>query len=512
MPGCDFTRRDFLRWSGVAAASPFFAKRLLLNGVAATATRNDPVSPVNLELVTLTEDRAIITWYTGITGTDDGLGRMQPAPADGVVHWGTHPQRLHRTTWGRRSHTPYHSVELSDLEPGQTYYYEARSNGKPVPPTPFTLIAGNAVGTSAYGIGTTGPFSFTTPQPPPGRFLFSIALCNDLHMGETTAGLNGSIPGLTGIQQAPGLAPYPEVMLESLVEDANALGAEYLLAAGDISAEAVPLDLSRAGQLLRRFGRYRSEYFVTRGNHDRAHTGTSYAACRPGQWQGNDCFHDHFFPGAEPTYYSRDLSGLRVIGIDTYDKPGNGGDAGALSPDQLEWFREQLSEHRNRPTMVFGHHPLVVESSPFPIAASNTLDSAQATTILQDYSRMPGLFLHHAGHTHRNHRTISPIAPAVTLQEIAAGKEYPGGFSLLRLYTGGFALNFYKSSSDQARAWSERSRQEIFGLWPQFALGAGVADRNTMVHHDLSDLRRAHHHHWDRRHRNLSREPSPTAS
>ena len=31
------------------------------------------------------------------------------------------------------------------------------------------------------------------------------------------------------------------------------------------------------------------------------------------------------------------------------------------------------------------------------------------------------------------------------MQEIAAGKEYPGGFSLLRLHTGGFALNFYKT-------------------------------------------------------------------
>ena len=50
------------------------------------------MSPANLELVTLTEDRAIITWYTGYTGTDDGLGRMRPgARPDGEVHWGTHP-------------------------------------------------------------------------------------------------------------------------------------------------------------------------------------------------------------------------------------------------------------------------------------------------------------------------------------------------------------------------------------------------------------------------------------
>ena len=78
----------------------------------------------------------------------------------------------------------------------------------------------------------------------------------------------------------------------------------------------------------------------------------------------------------------------------------------------------------------------------------------------------------------------------MTLQEIAAVKEYPGGFSLLRLHSGGFALNFYKTRSRLSREWSERSRQEISGAWPQFAFGSSVADRNIMVKHDLSDLRR----------------------
>ena len=67
---------------------------------ASASTGKGDISPVNLELVTLTEDRAIITWYTGFTGTDDGLGRMQPAPADGEVHWGTHPDRLNRVAGG----------------------------------------------------------------------------------------------------------------------------------------------------------------------------------------------------------------------------------------------------------------------------------------------------------------------------------------------------------------------------------------------------------------------------
>jgi hypothetical protein len=66
--------------------------------------------------------------------------------------------------------TPYHHVELSDLESGQTYYYQARSAGKNAAPMQFTLVPGNAVGTSHHGFDTPGgPFSFTTPQPPPGR-------------------------------------------------------------------------------------------------------------------------------------------------------------------------------------------------------------------------------------------------------------------------------------------------------------------------------------------------------
>jgi Icc protein len=62
MPGCDFTRRDLLRWSAWAAtAAPLV---LAGSGHARATTRTagaDPVTPVDLELVTLTEDSAVIT-------------------------------------------------------------------------------------------------------------------------------------------------------------------------------------------------------------------------------------------------------------------------------------------------------------------------------------------------------------------------------------------------------------------------------------------------------------------
>ena len=70
----------------------------------------------------------------------------------------------------------------------------------------------------------------------------------------------------------------------------------------------------------------------------------------------------------------------------------------------------------------------------------------------------------------------------MTLQEVAAAKEYPGGFSLPRSHTGGYTRNFHKSRSEQARAWSERGRQEILGYRPQFAFGTTAGDRSTVVH------------------------------
>ena len=438
----------------------------------------DKIAAVHLELVTLAEDHAVITWHTGIPGTDDGTGHMLPAVTEGEVVYGTHPTRLNRIAAENRP-TAHHHVELTGLEPGQTYYYQARSRGVAATPTSLHLIRGNAVGTNRYGLGTRGgPYSFTTPQPPPGRHLLSIALCNDLHVGETTAGLVGGIPLMRGVSQAAGLAPYPEIMSRAVVEEARRRGADVLLAAGDISAGGGPQDLAEAKRILDGFGTHGRDYFVVRGNHDRSRRGET------------DAFHAGFLGGAGPSYFARDLGGLRIVGLDTYEKSGNGADAGGLGAEQLSWFRARLKEQRDQPTVVFGHHPLTVRDSLFPVTRGQQLARRQARAVLDAYADAPGVFLHHAGHTHRNKRTVLPQAPHVTLQEVSAVKDYPGGFCLLRIHSGGFALNHYKSSSAAAREWGERSRRVAAGLWPHHALGRSVADRNSVAAHDLSGVTR----------------------
>jgi hypothetical protein len=115
------------------------------------------------------------------------------------------------------------------------------------------------------------------------------------------------------------------------------------------------------------------------------------------------------------------------------------------------------------------------------------MDSQQAMQLEQLYAATPGVFLHHSGHTHRNKRTISTTAPGVVFQEVGAVKEYPGGFHLLRVFTGGYALNFYKFRDQRAQEWSERSRPEYLGLAPFYVFG-NASDRNSVVTRDLSGL------------------------
>ncbi|MEU6144481.1 metallophosphoesterase family protein [Streptomyces sp. NPDC047081] len=458
---------------------------LALRAASAAAHRTRPhsshVAVVNLELVTLTEDRAVITWFTGIPGTDDGLGHMLPALTDGEVVYGTHPGRLNRVA-GEHRPTAHHHVELTGLEPGQTYYYQARSRGVAATPTALHFARGNAAGTSLHGFGSRGgPYAFTTPQPPPGRHLLSIALCNDLHLGETTAGLVTGIPLFRGVSQRPGLAPYPEVMGLALVEEARRRGADLLLAAGDISAGGAPEDLAHARRILDGFGEHGQDYFVVRGNHDRP---------GPEHGESGDAFRRGFAGDGGPGYFGHDVGGLRILGLDTYEKRGNGADSGGLGEEQLSWFRRRLHENRDQPTVVFGHHPLTVRDSVFPVAAGQRLNRRQARSILKAYATAPGVFLHHAGHTHRNKRTILSRAPHVTLQEVSAVKEYPGGFTLLRIFSGGYALNFYKLRGAEPLEWGERSRRLAGGLWPHHALGRSVTDRNSVATHDFSGVTR----------------------
>ncbi|HWB65421.1 MAG TPA: metallophosphoesterase family protein [Mycobacteriales bacterium] len=493
---CRPSRRELLRWAAIVGSTALLPVIDTERAYAAAARSDLLAIPHNAEIVTLTPTSVIVTWYTGIPGfTGD---QLRPSPQDTQLRIGTNPLRL-RTVLHHTARTPYHYAEVHGLEPGRTYYYQALSNG--VPALPAVNATGNPLGVATTTLDglrdLAGVLAFTTPQPPPGRHLFTLALANDVHMGETVAGLIktvGPIQLPPGITQRDGEPPYAEVMCQAMVHDAMARGADKLLVAGDVTSEAQPDHLRQARTHLDRFGRYRTDYFLTRGNHDRPHAGADYASCRISAVDPTkrDCFKDFFDPH-DPTWFSTELFGMRLIGLDTYDKPGNGGDNGALSRQQFAWSQRELARDRDRPTLVFGHHPMtlasdIVNLEPFGF----DMNLKQAREIRAMYGKAPGVFFHHQGHTHRNYRSASSDAKQVVFQEVAATKEYPGGFSLLRVHEGGYAMNFYKTRAPLAREWSERTRGEYLGVGlSAFYMSGSIADRNYVVRRDLSGLHTA---------------------
>lgn len=435
----------------------------------------NPLCATDLEVVTVTDRSVILTWTTY---TPDAAGTLIPVPADTEVLLGpADSPRAPAPVFAEAEPTPYHYAEIDGLEPGRTYRFEARSHGvRAVPALTFTtLLPGTPEATG----------EFSTLVPPPGRRLHTLALANDVHYGEQVSGIIfDNFP--PGFRQAPGLPPYPEVMLTALLDDLRRpdRDAERLLLAGDLTNEATVTESRGVRARLDSWGTLGRDYLVTRGNHDRPHVGADYQTCRviPGT-EHHDCWADEFT--ARQELIEHQVGGLRILGLDTSELDGAGG---SIERAQFDRLTELLRADPDRPTLVFGHHPVTAESGLTNTAGPGfVLNSADSTELQALYGRAPGVFLQHSGHTHRNRRT-QPDAPiAVEFLEVAAVKEYPGGYSLLRLYEGGYMVNFYKTRTPDARRWSGTTRGQYFGLSPNYTFGS-TADRNHVVLRDFSGL------------------------
>lgn len=437
-----------------------------------TALRADSVWPQrdsmvvsDLEVVTVTDRSAILTWTTRARNRN---GRLLPVTADTEVRITHADSRVPaRTHYLDSRPTAYHYAEIEGLEPGRSYRFEAYSDGRRAVPA-RTLVTRRSGTPESTGV-------FTTATLPPGRLLRTIALANDVHYGEHVSGIViGGWP--TGLRSDT--EHYPEFMLDALLDDVRSpdRAADHLILAGDLT-DSGTLDQSRAVRArLDSWGVLGRDYFVCRGNHDQPH-----------RHHGET--HDHW--GA--VFHSRqrlveyDLGGLRVIGLDTARLTGSGGTIVAPQRDRL---REILSADPDRPTLIFGHHPVTSHAAVSnPGGPGFVLDPSNAAALHTLYRNAPGVFLHHSGHTHRNRLSRPNIGIAVEFLEVAAVKEYPGGYMLLRIYEGGYTANFYKTRSEAARRWSTRTRRQYLGLHPDHALGS-CTDRNHGALRDFSGLAR----------------------
>jgi Icc protein len=419
-----------------------------------------------LELITVTDTSAILTWQTD-------------QPADTQVQYGTRGNQLDRTSRGPTDLTRYHCCELTGLEPGTLYRYACRS------------------GEARESIGPLSPGQFTTLVPPPGKELFCFATMTDTHVGEERTArlvLPGGKSFSEGVSWPDPNLPAWKLVLNTCVRQVNKSGAAFTIVKGDVTHGITVDEFPAAKRLL---DRLRQRYYVVRGNHD-VLAPFLRTFRLPVPW------------------YSFDHEGFHFVILDT--EPFAVEDDPALDRE-LAWLANDLRDHRAQWTFVFVHRPVsprlnrsssgMVTNGLFDLGrdmlrkkygsnATRLLDVASGrrpivlpqnarrlAELLRQHGRIAGVF---AGHLHRNYVGSWPEETGNLLYiETASTKEYPCGYAITRVFTGGYMQSYYPASDPGVLEWSAMTHDAYARFGLQIKAGT-LADRNFVVRFDKLNM------------------------
>jgi hypothetical protein len=95
-------------------------------------------------------------------------------------------------------------------------------------------------------------------------------------------------------------------------------------------------------------------------------------------------------------------------------------------------------------------------------------------------ARRPAFAGYFAGHTHRNRVRRFPATGDKPWVEVACVKDFPGTWAEYRVFDGGVMQVHRRISTDDALAWSEKTRAMFGGAYTAYAFGK-LDDRNFIV-------------------------------
>ncbi|HUU03701.1 MAG TPA: metallophosphoesterase family protein [Myxococcota bacterium] len=409
-------RRKFLQTGG----------RLALGaGAAALLPRRARAQSVadveNAELVTITEDGAVITWES-----------LQAT--EGLVAYGPSADRLDSEVGDPAGRTRYHRVELTGLPPGQPVHYVIRADGADADPVEYS------------------PGVFDTLGPPPGTYLFTFATITDMHVGLTSAGAVSGLGDFVPVECPLVGADCWQVANQAVVEAINKSQAEFTLVKGDLSHEYASEQFEAARSCLEQLEK---PYHPVRGNHDRQGE-------RPEDYYKKVMQQD-------VTHYAFSHQGARFAILDSSNLATGFPEVGE---EQWVWLADQLDNLGDERLFVVLHHPVTDEAS--VIFTLFTEDQQRLFSLLEREKNVAAIL---SGHSHRNIVTHQPELGDVPCIETACSIHYPGGYNLYRVYTGGFMQTYHKINGEQWRQWEEAGRQMYNGDAQELLLGSS-SDRN----------------------------------
>jgi 3',5'-cyclic AMP phosphodiesterase CpdA len=208
--------------------------------------------------------------------------------------------------------------------------------------------------------------------------------------------------------------------LERCVADINRLDPlpDVVIHTGDLSQNGKPAEYEAARQVV---GALRCPLHVTAGNRDdRAAIREAFPADR------------YLLPDTPFVQYCVDDYPVRLIAVDTLSEKSNQGDFCKIRADGL---RAALTEEREKPTVVFMHHPpFEVRESDYPVQFASWDGVERMSRALEGLSHVVGMF---CGHTHRNAAGEVGGVPVSSMPSVAVDLrlgQYPAALDGVPVY------------------------------------------------------------------------------
>jgi 3',5'-cyclic AMP phosphodiesterase CpdA len=286
----------------------------------------------------------------------------------------------------------------------------------------------------------------TLPRPG-AELLCTVATVNDVHFGETVCGIAEGFDIGPVFRSEPGEDPYPEVMNRGAIEDITKLDPAAVVVKGDLTAEGTVAEYERFLEFYR--GAFGPKLHHVRGNHD-AYYGGTFAADAP---------------------FVVDVPGARLAVLDT-TIPGS--ETGQVTASTLDWLDDVAGDTASDdvPLLVFGHHHVWSPLSKSRHARYFGINPDDSERLIELAGRRPAFAGYFCGHTHRNRVRRFPASGDTPWVEVACVKDFPGSWAEYRVFDGGVLQVHRRISTDEALAWTEKTRGMFGGVYKDYALGS----------------------------------------
>ena len=197
-----------------------------------------------------------------------------------------------------------------------------------------------------------------------------IAQISDLHVqeqvGVKTAGVDNDDGILSAVKEINSWTPSVDLVIVT----------------GDVAHNGRPAGYRRAAEMLERI---KAPWYVLPGNHDEQETLRKIFADR-----------DYIPQEGDFCQYTIEGYPVRIVALDSTVHEYHQGE---LCAQRLAWLEEQLQKERDKPTLIFMHHP-PIKTGIFWMDSISLLKGAEEfSAIVQRHPQVKGI---HCGHIHRS--------------------------------------------------------------------------------------------------------------